>query len=88
VPPKSPRKQVEVFTDGTPLCVPTVELVLEVAQHCDVTIYDVKMDDQAVRRSAELGVIRLPAVVVDGVILLGDWRGIVSRAALWEAGVD
>jgi hypothetical protein len=82
------RKQVEVFTASTPLCQATVTRVVAIARHCDVMVYDVSTDEGAAQRAKKLLIVRLPAVVVDGVKLPGDWLGNVSEAVLRDAGVD
>jgi hypothetical protein len=84
----APRKHVEVFTGGSPQCAATVAVVVAVAQHCEVTLYDLTSDERAARRAKELLVVRLPTVVVDGVKLPGDALGNVSEAILRDAGVD
>jgi hypothetical protein len=81
------RRQVEVFTGGSPQCAATVTRVEAVARHCDIIIHDVTSDARAAQRAKELLIVRLPTVV-DGVKLPGDVLGNVSEAVLRDASVD
>tara|TARA_B100001248_G_C27381996_1_gene457485 strand:+ start:1849 stop:2103 length:255 start_codon:yes stop_codon:yes gene_type:complete len=58
--------KVEIFSAGCPACESTIELVNEVAcDNCEINILD--MNDAAVSsRAKELGIARVPAVVVNG----------------------
>ena len=59
-------KKVEIFSAGCPACESTIELVNEVAcDNCEINILD--MNDSSVsNRAKELGIARVPAVVVNG----------------------
>ena len=60
-----PKRQVEVFTAGCPVCEPTVQLVQEMAcSNCEVTVYD--LSKQGAEKIKEYGITTVPAVVVDG----------------------
>lgn len=60
-----PKRQVEVFTAGCPVCEPTVQLVQEMAcSNCEVTVYD--LSKQGAEKIQEYGITTVPAVVVDG----------------------
>ncbi len=60
-----PKRQVEVFTAGCPVCEPTVQLVQEMAcSDCEVTVYD--LSKQGAEKIQEYGITTVPAVVVDG----------------------
>ncbi|MCB0408085.1 MAG: thioredoxin family protein [Bdellovibrionales bacterium] len=58
--------KVEIFSAGCPACESTIELVNEVAcDNCEINILD--MNDSSVsNRAKELGIVRVPAVVVNG----------------------
>lgn len=60
------KRQIEIFTAGCPVCNETVQMVQGiVCESCEVTVLD--MNDTAVaERAREIGVNRVPAVVVDG----------------------
>ena len=81
------QRTVEVLSAGCELCSNAEALVREVAcSSCDVTIVDVSTEAGAAR-AREVGATRVPAVVVDGV-LLGCCAGRgVDEATLRAAGV-
>lgn len=85
-----PRRLVEIFTAGCPICREAVELVRELAcDNCDVRVYDKGCPSQECRqKAADYGIKRLPAVVVDG-RLVGCCQDQehVSRQALTAAGI-
>jgi glutaredoxin 3 len=58
--------KVEVFSAGCPACEKTIELVNEVAcDNCEISILD--MNESTVStRAKELGIERVPAVVING----------------------
>lgn len=60
------QRQVEIFTAGCLACNETVQMVQSiVCESCEITVLD--MNDAAVaQRAKEIGVSRVPAVVVDG----------------------
>jgi glutaredoxin 3 len=62
------KRTVEVFSAGCPACEDTIEQVNDVAcPSCEVSILD--MNDPAVaRRAKALGITRVPAVVVNGML--------------------
>ena len=59
-------KKVEIFNAGCSACKSTIELVNELAcNNCEINILD--MNDSAISsRADELGITRIPAVVVNG----------------------
>lgn len=60
-----PKRQVEVFTAGCPVCEPTVQLVQEMAcSNCEVTVYD--LSKEGAEKIKEYRITTVPAVVVDG----------------------
>jgi len=72
-----PKRQVEVFTAGCPVCDPVVQLVHEMAcPDCEVNIHDLRPPDESAERdrpgptaadkAAGYGITTIPAVVVDG----------------------
>ena len=81
------RRKIEIFSAGCAVCDQAISLVRGIAcDSCDVSILD--MGDAAVsRRAEELGILSVPAVVVDGELLSCCSRRGVSEDALREAGV-
>lgn len=60
------KRQVEVFTAGCPACDETVQMVQGiVCESCEVTVLDMN-DATVAERAKEIGVSRVPAVVVNG----------------------
>lgn len=58
--------KVEIFSAGCSACESTIELVNEVAcDNCEINILDMK-DAVVSSRAKELGISRVPAVVVNG----------------------
>ncbi len=60
------KRRVEVFSAGCPACEDAIELVKRIAcPSCEVSIRD--MDDVDVaERAKTLGILRVPAIVIDG----------------------
>lgn len=62
----SEKRQVEVFSAGCPLCRETEKMMRQMAcPECQVTVHDVN-DPQVAARARELGITRVPTVVIDG----------------------
>lgn len=62
------RRKVEVFSAGCPVCEDTVAMVQGLAcPSCDVSVLDMH-DVEVVKRARALGVQRVPAVAIDGVL--------------------
>ncbi len=58
--------KVEIFSAGCPACESTINLVNEMAcGNCEITILDMK-DEEVSFRAKDLGIARVPAVVVNG----------------------
>jgi hypothetical protein len=81
-----PKRQVEVFTAGCPICDPAVQLVQELAcPDCDVTVYDVR--ESGMDKARQYGVTRVPTVVVNGTVAACCRGGEVSRVQLQAGGI-
>jgi glutaredoxin 3 len=62
----SPKRKIEVFSAGCPLCQDTIDMVKRVAcPSCGVQVLDVN-DKDITRRAEQLGVRSVPAVAIDG----------------------
>ena len=82
------RKTVEVFTAGCPCCDEAVQLVKGIAcENCDVQVLDIRSDKVVQARAKELGIHRVPAVVVDGKLAHCCRSGAVDAATLRGLGV-
>lgn len=85
-------RRVEVFTAGCPVCDDTVRLVKDLAcDNCEVVVYDLNQGcatNHCRDRAREYGILRVPAVVVDGHLVdCCKTQQPVTRAALIAAGV-
>jgi hypothetical protein len=73
VPPDRPA--VEVFTDGCPICQETLDQIRGVLDHSlTIEVYDLRSGwnhPDWLARASRYGVDRVPAIVVNGVLL--DW---------------
>ena len=61
------RHTIEVFSAGCPVCEDALEVVREIAgtSH-ELKIHDMRADKAAQERAQQLGIYRVPAVVVNG----------------------
>lgn len=86
-----PKRRVEVFTAGCPVCEKTVKLVKSLAcPECEVVVYDLNKGcetDECRKKAEALGIERVPAVAVDGTLVECCKTGAVSAEALKAAGV-
>ena len=81
------NRQIEIFTAGCGVCDETVARVRAIAcSSCDITVLDTH-DDAVVARARELGVRRVPAVVVDGTLLDCCAGGGCDEETLRAAGI-
>jgi glutaredoxin 3 len=75
-----PRRQVEIFSAGCPLCVQTIHLIQRVAGDlCDITVLRVR-DDVVALRAKALRLRSFPAVIVDGELVPFDFFTALSQA--------
>jgi glutaredoxin 3 len=62
----SNTRTVEIFSAGCPACQETVDLVNEIAcPSCKINVLNMN-EDGVSKRAKELGIHRVPAVVIDG----------------------
>lgn len=60
-----PKRKIEIFSAGCPVCEEVIELVNRVAcPACEVKVLDVK-DKEVALRARELGIRSVPTVVID-----------------------
>jgi len=81
------KRKIEVFSAGCPVCDEAVKLVESLAcPACEVTVLDMH-DPNVAGRAKDLGILSVPAVVIDG-SLAGCCTGRgPEEAALRAAGV-
>ncbi|OPG16130.1 thioredoxin family protein [Ferroacidibacillus organovorans] len=87
-----PKRNVEVFTTGCPLCDETAQLVKSVAcSDCDVQVYDLQQGcatNECRNKVAQYSIHRVPAVVVDGKLIdCCQNQQPVTRESLISAGI-
>ena len=93
-----PKRQVEVFTAGCPVCEPVVQLVEELAcPDCEVTLHDLCGTDgaaftgrsgpEAAEKARLYGIKHVPAVVVNGELASCCRTAGASREELAAAGI-
>jgi hypothetical protein len=64
----NPKRKIEIFSAGCPLCRETIETVKgNACQNCEVTVLDMN-DPSVARRAKTLGVGSVPAVAIDGTL--------------------
>jgi len=75
-----PRRQVEVFSTGCPVCEETIRLIQRLCSNfCEIAVLSVK-DETIANRARGLGLRSFPAVVVDGELVPFDLFAALSRA--------
>jgi len=81
------KRKIEVFSAGCPTCDETIQLVNRIAcPSCEVSVLDMK-EPAVAKRAKSLGVLSVPAVVIDGKLAdCGAGRG-PQEAVLRAAGV-
>lgn len=80
------KRKVEIFTAGCGCCDEAVGLVKSIAcPSCEITLLDMKQESTA-KRAVELGIKRVPSVVVDGV-LADCCVGGINEQTLRSAGI-
>lgn len=86
------QRQVEIFVAGCPRCAEAVALVEQMScSTCQIQIWDVRTEQitpAAQQKLDDYGIQRLPAVVVDGVLVdCCRQQQPISREALATAGI-
>ena len=62
------KRKIEIFNAGCPACNDTIELVKRIScASCEVTMLDMN-DPVVANRAKSLGVLSVPAVVIDGTV--------------------
>lgn len=75
-----PRRQVEVFSAGCPICEETSRLIQRLCNGlCEITILSVG-EERVAERARCLGLRSFPAVVVDGELVPFDLSAALLRA--------
>ena len=81
------KRKIEIFSAGCSACEKAVETVKRIAcPSCETEVLDMHKSDVAAR-AATLGIHRIPAIVVDGVLANCCASGPVDEQVLRAAGV-
>lgn len=60
------KRAIEIFSAGCPVCQETVDMVKRIScASCDISVLDMK-DPAVAERAKTLGIVSVPAVVIDG----------------------
>jgi glutaredoxin 3 len=83
----SKKRKIEIYSAGCPLCVAAVEQVERIAcSSCDIEVLDLN-EPQVAARAQELGINRVPAVLIDGKLAECCATSAVNESVLCAAGV-
>ena len=81
------KRKIEIFSAGCPACDEAIETVKRLAcPSCEVEILDMHQPETAAR-ATELGINRIPAIVVDGTLAACCAADPVDEQVLRAAGV-
>ena len=81
------KRKIEIFSAGCAACDEAIETVKQIAcPSCEVEILDMHEPETAARAS-ELGISRVPAIVIDGTLAACCVAGPIDEQVLRAAGV-
>lgn len=83
----SKKRKIEIFSAGCPVCEQAIQTVERIAcPSCETEVLDMHQPEVAAR-AVELGINRVPAIVVDGTLAACCRSGVVDEQVLRAAGV-
>ncbi len=83
----SNKRKIEIFSAGCPACDEAIETVKRIARSsCETEVLDMNQPEIAAR-AKELGISRVPAIVIDGQLAECCVAGAVDEQVLRAAGV-
>lgn len=83
----SNKRQIEIFSAGCPLCDEAVETVKRIAcPSCETTVLDMRQPEVAAK-AKQLGISRVPAIVIDSNLAECCAAGAVDEHVLRAAGI-
>ena len=83
----SNKRKIEIFSAGCPACEEAIEVVKRIAcPSCETEILDMQQSNVA-ERAAQLGINRVPAIVIDDTLAGCCAAGAVDEKILRAAGV-
>lgn len=81
------KRKIEIFSAGCPACSEAIDTVKRIAcSSCETEVLDMN-DPEVANRAKHLGISRVPAVVIDGVVAECCATGGVDEQVLRAAGV-
>jgi len=81
------KRKIEVFSASCPACDEAVKLVNSIAcPSCEISVLDMN-DAEVAKRAKQLGIAKVPAVVIDGKLAGCCGRSAIDKATLQSAGV-
>lgn len=82
------KRKIEIFSAGCPACDEAIQTVKRIAcPSCETEVLDMN-EPQVTARAKELGISRIPAIVVDGQLAECCVAGAVDEQVLRAAGVS
>lgn len=83
----SQKRKIEIFSAGCPACDEAIQMVERIAcSSCETQVLDMNQPEIAAR-AKELGISRVPAIVIDGRLAECCTAGGVDEQVLRAAGV-
>jgi len=83
----SNKRKIEIFSAGCPACDEAIETVNRVAcASCETEVLDMR-EPEVAARAEQLGISRVPAIVIDGKLAECCAAGAVDEQVLRAAGV-
>lgn len=81
------KRKIEIFSAGCPACDAGIQTVKRIAcSSCEIEVLDMHQRGVAMK-AAQLGINRVPAIVIDGVLAECCVAGAVDEQVLRDAGV-
>ncbi len=83
----SKKRKIEIFSVGCPACQEAIRAVERIAcPSCETEVLDMHHSNIS-KRAAEMGISRVPAIVVDGTVAACCSSGPVDEQVLRAAGI-
>jgi glutaredoxin 3 len=83
----SSKRKIEIFSAGCPVCTEAIETVNRIAcPSCETEVLDMR-EPQVAAKAKQLGISRVPAIVIDGKLAQCCVASAVDENALRAAGI-
>ena len=81
------KRRIEIFSAGCPVCDEAIQMVKRIAcQSCETEVLDMSQPEVAAR-AKQLGIGRIPAIIIDGQLAECCASGGVDEHVLRAAGI-